>query len=143
MLLHFLTTISEKSKSYGTNNTYRSALSLISSHDLGSDPTIKRFCKRASILKPLKAKYIEIWDPSPVLEFLKKQQPNEDLTLKKLSEKLCTLLALTTAQRIQTLTKIKLSNIKISEDSIKIYIPDRIKTSRIGAEQPLLQFRFF
>lgn len=142
-VLKFLTTVSNKVNSHGTVNTYRSAVSLISIQDLGNNPIIKRFCRGSSILKPQKAKYNDIWDPEPVLEFLSKQSPNADLSLKLLSEKLTTLLALTTAQRIQTLTKIKLKNIKISDESIKIYIPDRLKTSRIGAEQPLLHFRFF
>lgn len=53
------------------------------------------------------------------------------------------LLALATAQRVQTLTKIKISNIKKVETEIRIKITDQIKTSGPGKSQPLLLLPFF
>lgn len=60
-----------------------------------------------------------------------------------LSLKLVTLLALSTGQRVQTISLILLENIKINDEGIEIKITDRIKTSRRGACQPLLTLPFF
>lgn len=141
-VLRFLTAQLNEVNSYGTLNSYRSALSLVVSYDLGKDPTIKRFCKGASVIKPQKPKYNDIWDPDPVLTHLSSYESNSKLCLEKLTKKLVTLLALATAQRLQTLSKIKVENIKVSESDIKIYIIDRIKTSAVGRNQPLLYLPF-
>ncbi|XP_018404624.1 PREDICTED: uncharacterized protein LOC108781208 [Cyphomyrmex costatus] len=67
---------------------------------------------------------------------------SEELSLELVSRKLVTLLALTTAQRLQTLAAIRLSNI-VFADSLVIKIPARLKTSKIGRPQPLLVFKPF
>jgi len=80
--------------------------------------------------------YDYIWDPSPVIAYLASLYPHKDLSLKLISRKLVTLLALTT-QRMQTLqTAIQLPNISIS-DSLIIKIPARLKISGIGKCEPL------
>ena len=53
------------------------------------------------------------------------------------------LLALSTSQRIQTLSKIFLENIIISIDVIQIKIPGRIKTSKVNYPQPCLIIPYF
>lgn len=140
--IEFLTSASKSIKTYGTLNTYRSAVSLVLNHDLGSNPIVKRFCKGFSVEKPSRAKYDDIWDPDVVLRYLSNLGPNSELSLEHLSKKLVTLLALSTAQRLQTLSKINLENIKVCSDAIKIYIPDRLKTTKVGKNQPLLHFPF-
>ncbi|CAH0723415.1 unnamed protein product, partial [Brenthis ino] len=60
-----------------------------------------------------------------------------------LNKKLVTLLALCTAQRVQTLSLIKLNNINFYADGIKIIITDHIKTSAINRQQPLLWLPYF
>ncbi|XP_051168956.1 uncharacterized protein LOC127286542 [Leptopilina boulardi] len=141
-VLNFLTSLSESIKTYGTLNSYRSAVSLVLKYDLGSNPLVKRYCKGFSIAKPSRAKYKDIWDPDIVLRYLEELGPNEKLNLETITKKLLTLLALSTAQRLQTLVKIDIHNIKIHNNEIKIYIPDRIKTSKIGKEQPMLRFPY-
>lgn len=141
-VLGFLSKMSESVNTYGTLNTYRSAISLISNHELGDNPAIKRFFKGFSVMKPPSAKYQDTWDPDIVLRYLVELGPNTELKLKDLSMKLVTLIALATAQRLQTICKIKLENIKTYEKEIKIYIPDRIKTSKLGKTQPVLLFPF-
>ena len=59
-----------------------------------------------------------------------------------ISIKLVTLLALTTAQRMQTLAAIQLSNIFFL-DFLVIKISARLKTSGVGRSQPLLSFKPF
>jgi hypothetical protein len=47
--------------------------------------------------RPMKLKYDTIWDISPVLSFLEKLHPLNQLKLKEAAEKIATLLAITTA----------------------------------------------
>lgn len=88
-------------------------------------------------------KYKSTWDPAPVLSYLKNKFPNEQLSLQDLTQKTVTLLALITAQRVQTLTKIDLKNIKKFEQHIEIKISDIIKTSGPNRFQPCLVIPFF
>lgn len=88
-------------------------------------------------------RYSATWDTSVVLNFLIQWYPNEGLTLEKLSKKLITLLALSTAHRMQTFSKIKISNITFTDNQVLIKIDDLIKTSRIGSLQPILVLPFF
>lgn len=142
-ILLFLKDLFDKVKSYGTLNSYRSALSLIMNNELGNDPRIRRFFKGVASLKPQKPRYSYTWDPATVLDWLSKVYPNEEISLEKLSKKLVILLALITAQRVQTLALIKLENIKVSNNEITITIPDRIKTTGRNRDQPLLNIPFF
>lgn len=127
---------------YTTLNTYRSAISLLSSDEIGSHPLVKRFFRGVAALKPQRPRYDFIWDPPPVIAHLVSLYPHENLSLELISRKLVTLLALTTAQRMQTLAAIQISNVVIS-DSLVTKIPARLKTSRIGKSQPLLVFKPF
>ena len=78
----------------------------------------------------------------PVLTFLKTWYPNDKLHVEQLSQKLVMLLALATAQRVQTLSKICINNIIISTREIQIKIPDRTKTTALNRYQPCLNIPF-
>ncbi|XP_067205411.1 uncharacterized protein [Linepithema humile] len=130
--LDFLSSLLSNVGSYATLNSYRSAVSLISSNEVGSHPLVSRFFKGVSVLKPQRHRYDVMWDPRPVIERLSSLFPHDKLSLELLSRKLVTLLALTTAQRMQTLASIQLSNIILS-DSLVIKISARLKTSRRNA----------
>lgn len=65
------------------------------------------------------------------------------MSLKELSLKLLTLLAILTAHRLQTYSLILLENIEISKDKVIIKIPDRIKSSGFNKYQPILRFPFY
>lgn len=142
-VIHFLTQQYESGAQYGTLNSCRSALSLISDLDLGNDHRIKRFLKGIYRLRPPLPKYNTTWDVSLVLNYLTSWYPNKNLNLEKLSKKLATLLALITAHRVQTISKININNIEVLSNEIQIKIPDLIKTSRDGATQPTLILPFF
>lgn len=140
--LDFLASLLDEVNSFSTLNSYRSAISLITLDELGSHPLIKRFFRGVAALKPQRPRYEFIWDPSPVIAHLAALYPYDNLSLEVISKKLVTLLALTTAQRMQTLAAIQVSNITVA-DSIIIKIPARLKTSGIGKSQPLLIFKPF
>ena len=141
--MKFLTLIYESSNTYGTINNYRSAISLICPNEIGQDPNLKRFCKGASNLKPQAPKYAVTWDPHTVLDFIKNLPSENKISLDELNKKLATLLVLATGQRVQTISKIRLQNIKIKDDHAIIFIPDKIKTSKVNSIQPTLEFNRF
>lgn len=138
-ILRFLSEWFETGASYGTLNTARSALSLINGAKSGSDDRLKRFFKGVFRLKPPTAKYNITWDPALVLNHL--GCPNESLDLLTLTKKLVTILALTTAHRVQTLSLIKINNIKFITDGVHIKIPDIVKTSKKNSFQPILYLK--
>lgn len=142
-VINFLTDQYNSGAQYGTINSCRSALALILGSEISTDDRVKRFIKGIFRLRPPLPRYNLTWDVSVVLNFLGNLYPNEDISLQMLSKKLLTLLALVTAHRLQTLSKIKINNIQVSENEIVIKIPDLIKTSRAGSTQPLLVVPFF
>lgn len=142
-VMYFLTENYNSGSQYGTLNSCRSALSLILGRQIGNDDRIKRLFKGFFRLRPPLPKYNVTWDTSLVLDHLSSWFPNEELSLENLSKKLATLLALVTAHRVQTLSKINIQNIEIKTNEISIKIPDLIKTSRPGSLQPILVLPFF
>lgn len=142
-ILNFLSKKFNDGSAYGTLNSIRSALSLLLDCDLGTNRDIKRFFTGIYKMRPNKPKYNETWNPAMVLNHVSKLYPNTSLTLEKLSKKLIILLALVTAHRLQTMSLIRLCNINITDESIKIKIPDTIKTSGKNRLQPLLVIPYY
>lgn len=142
-VIYFLNTLYEEGYQYGTLNSCRSALALLMGRNLGEDDRIKRFFKGAFRLRPPLPKYSMTWDTSIVLNHLSSLYPNESLDLNKMSKKLITLIALLTAHRVQTLSKININNIESHPSKITIKIPDFLKTTRKGCEQPILVLPYF
>lgn len=143
IVISFLTKMFNDGCQYGTLNTYRSALSLILGSTLTKDDRLIRFLKGVFRLRPPCPKYDFTWDTDVVLEHLSTWYPNEELCLDQLTRKLITLLALVTAHRVQTLSKISVDNIISNSKQIVVKIPDILKTSRPGAKQPLLLLPYF
>lgn len=104
---------------------------------------IKRFLQGSFRENPSFPKYNNIWDPSLVLSHIEKWFPLEKLNLDQLTQKLVTLLALTTAQRVQTWTKIALNDITILDDRVEIIIKEILKTSGPKKAQPIIVLPFF
>ncbi|CAG9092801.1 unnamed protein product [Plutella xylostella] len=142
-VLSFLTEQFNKGASYGTLNSHRSALSLLLGNEIGSQDQVKRLLKGAYKLRPTAPKYTSTWDPQVVLDYISNWFPNTDLSLQQITKKLTILLAICTRHRVQTLSLIKLRNIKIDHNGVKILISDIIKTSAPGRNQPLLILPYF
>lgn len=135
-VIEFLTEIYNRGAQYGTLNSYRSALTLILGSRISSDDIVSRLFKGFYRLRPPTPKYNTTWDTSIVLDYLANFYPNSEIDLEILTKKLVTLLALVTAQRVQTLQHILINNITIKTNNVSIKIPDILKTSRLGAKQP-------
>ncbi|KAI5633931.1 phage integrase family domain-containing protein [Phthorimaea operculella] len=89
---------------------------------------IRRLLKGAYKLKPNRPKYTSTWDPQVVFNYISKWYPNLELNLEKITKKLVILLALSTAHRVQTLSLLKLENVSITQNGVKIAVTDIIKT---------------
>lgn len=142
MTIDFLTKLFNDGGQYGSINTHRCALSLIIG-TISDDDRITRFCKGVYRLRPPLPRYNATWDVSVVLNHLETLYHNETLSFEQLSKKCVTLLALVTAHRIQTLSKIKTDQIVVLNNQIIIKITDLIKTSKVGSKQPTLHLPFF
>ncbi|KAJ8910185.1 hypothetical protein NQ315_004525 [Exocentrus adspersus] len=114
-LMEFLQTEFENGASYATVNTHRSALALLFSLSEEDKLLIQRFLKGVYKTKPVFPKYKYTWDPTVVLTYLENQH-TKSLSLADLTLKAASLLALTSAHRIQTLTKININDIKVYEN---------------------------
>ncbi|KAL4707035.1 hypothetical protein ACJJTC_014314 [Scirpophaga incertulas] len=116
-LILFLTELFNNGAQFGTLNSCRSALSLISGKQIGDDDRVKRFFRGVFRLRPSLPKYSITWDTSIVLNFLSNWYPNFEINFENLTKKLITLLALITAHRMQTLSKVNISNIEQHPDN--------------------------
>lgn len=142
-ILEFMVSQYHSGANYSTLNTCRAALALILGKCVSQDDRIIRFMKGVFRTKPSLPKYDHTWDPNTVLDHLSKFYPNESLSLDYLSKKLVALLALSTGQRVQTLSLMRLSGIKVSNTKIEIVISDLIKTSAPNRPTPKIILPFF
>ncbi|CAL8089054.1 unnamed protein product [Orchesella dallaii] len=136
-VVEFLFMLYEEGKGYSCINTARSALSILlgrfDDYAVGNHPLVTRFMKGIGRLRPPSCKYSLVWDPSNVLLVIASWGCNESLNLKNLSKKLAALLALCSAQRVQTLSAIRRNDIHfVSKDMVQIFIKSRLKTTKPG-----------
>ena len=104
---------------YSAVNTARSALSTFITIDgvkAGAHPLISRFMTGVFNQNPALPRYVETWDPQIVVSYLESFPDFGDITLKQLALKLAMLLALTTAQRIQTLKALSIADMEVLPD---------------------------
>lgn len=143
LILKFLTVEIKEGASYSTLNSIRSALALILGRQLSDDDRVSRFFKGVFKKNPTFPKYQATWNPNLVLDYIANWYPNEDLPIEKLTKKLVALLALSTAQRVQTLSLIRLCNVRALDSKYEIMITDLTKTSAPGRNMPRLTIPFF
>jgi integrase len=145
--LDFLVEMYELGIGYSAMNTARCALSSfimpVNNVSFGAQPLVIRFMKGIFHRRPTRPRYEHIWDVSVVLNYLKTLSPVRDLSLKDLSLKLITLIALTTGQRGQSLHLINLCDIKKSKSTFTIVISDLVKQSRPGVSAPALRLNAY
>jgi len=139
LILEYLTQLYTKDLSYSTINTNRSALSLIigpiDGFSIGSHPLVVRLVKGVGRNRPPLPRYNSTWNVDSVLELFVKWPDNKDLTLKFLTLKLVGLIALVSAQRVQTLHAIRTGQIRYSAESAEIFITQNLKTSKPGCKR--------
>ncbi len=140
-ILCFLTELYEKGLGYSSVNTAKSALSNILGNidnvSVGQHPLVIKFMKGVSKLRPPMPRYSVTWDANRILELFTSWEDNEILSMKHLSIKLISLLALTTAQRVQSLAAISIKNITwVNPTQIKL--SGNLKCTSISRPNPIL-----
>ena len=141
-VVDFLTELFEAGLSYSGLNSARSALSMILSLEeglsCGEHPLIKRFMRGAFHLRPSTPRYSYTWEVDRVLNHLESLRPLKDLTLRQLTLKLVTLIAIITGQRCQSIHMMDLTCMQKTENKYRFIIEGLIKTTRPGKDQPVL-----
>jgi len=122
--------------SYVSINSARSALSTllgtVEGYPIGQHPLITRLVKGVGRLRPPSCKYNYVWDVSRVLSLIKSWGNNSTICMKLLTYKTVGLLALCTAQRVQTLSQLSICNVHFTKSEVVIKIPSRLKTTKPG-----------
>ena len=94
-------------------------LSIVVAHVLLE--TILLFCRFMSVVyisRPTQSRYTIVWDVKVVLDYFRQWKDNKELSLKELSFKTTTLVALVSAQRVQSLHKLDLDCMTQENDRI-------------------------
>ena len=143
MVLQYLTRLYESGLGYNAINTARSALSAVvqtsENVSVGAHPKVVRFMKGVFELRTPQPRYQQTWDVEKLLSYFRDQEENSSMALKELTRKLCALLMITTAQRVQTIHLIRLDCIHFHEKGCTIVLKDKLKHTRPGHFQSPLQ----
>ena len=140
-VLKFLTLLYESGLGYSSINTARSALSSLdcgSTCPVGNHPLICRFMRGVYISRPTQSRYTVVWDVKVVLDYFRQWKDNKELSLKELSFKTTTLVALVSAQRVQSLHKLDLDCMTQENDRITFKF-DLLKQSRPSVKSPIME----
>ena len=82
--------------------------------------------------RPPEPKYNQVWNIDIVLEYLKAYKHVKDLSLKDLTLKLVSLIALSTAARVDTLCKLSIKELIEDKDFILLTVDAPLKHNRVG-----------
>ena len=121
----------------------RSALSAILQPEqgiyFGKHPDVKRVMKGSFRNRPSLPKHTVTFNPDVILDYINSLPENLHLLLDTLTFKLCTLFAILTGQRSQSLAHVNINYIHKSADQYTIYFPTILKNSRPGHHQKPLE----
>jgi hypothetical protein len=109
-----------------------SLLGSIDGYQIGQHPLVARLLKGVSHLRPPSCKYNYTWDASLILSLFASWGKNSELDIKRLTHKTVALLALRSAQRVQTLMCITTNIVHFLPTEVVIRICNRLKTSKPG-----------
>nr|XP_058956687.1 uncharacterized protein LOC131783926 [Pocillopora verrucosa] len=143
--IDFLVTQYKRGLTYSSLNTARCALSTVillpNGNTFGNHPLVTRLMKGVFESRPTLPRYNSIWNLSTVLDFIKTLGPNEELSLKNVTLKCVTLVALLSGQRCQTIHALRISGMKETNGQIRFDISTLMKTSKAGERQEPLTFK--
>ena len=100
--------------------------------NLGHQEKVTILFKSFYKIRPSFGKYIVTWDVGKVLRFLATWHPPTAISLKKLTLKTVTLIALTASDRAQTIHAMRVDRVAITNQGLDFVIFDQLKTSRSG-----------
>lgn len=141
----FLRLLLEDGASYSTVNIARCALSAVmetgTRGSIGSDPIVSLVVKGCGNINPPQPKYDTTWDVSQIFRLFQRWGRNSRLPLIKLSQKLTVLLLLCTAQRGQTIWRMHLSGMRLTDFGVKFHMKHQLKHNKPG--EPLSTIKVF
>ena len=139
-ILSFLASQFHKGHQYRSLNIYRSAISFIhpriDGFEIGKHPMVTRLMKGVFNKRPPLPKYTTTWSVGNVLRYLRSLGCSSDLSLKDLSYKLATLLALVTAGRSSDLVLLSVNHFTSTREGIKFVLNGLSKQSRPNHTRP-------
>ena len=94
---------------------------------------------------PSLPRYCVTWDPARVLSYMDSLPRNSELLLENLTKKLCTLLAILSGSRCQTIVSLDLDHCHLNENQTQLsfYISKVLKNTKPGHHQAPLEFLGF
>jgi len=132
---------------YSTIAGYRSAISAyhigIDGSKVGDNPQVSSLLTGIYNRRPPKPRYTFIWDVNVVVDYIKALPDDNDLTLKMLSWKLTTLLALTAASRASEISYLDLQFLQRHSSGYTFHIAKNTKICKPGKPRPVLTFQRF
>ena len=128
----FLLSLFNENLSYSTLNSVRSALSFFLSDrlPLGDDESISRLFRFFFRQRPSLPRYLVSWDVNVLLQLLISWHPSSVLSLKKLTLKTVSLVAVTSSDRAQTLEALDIEHCSFSSEAVHFPIYTLLKTTR-------------
>lgn len=145
-LVAYLLYLKNIKKSYSVISSHKSTifetLKIVNPSFPTTSNLIYRFMKGLKVEIPPKPRYSSTWDVGQVLDLISKWTQIETLSLKLLTYKLVSLLALSTAARSQTLKALRVDQVIINEDKIIFNCGDKLKNSKPGKDF-LLELKTF
>ena len=116
-IIAFLTQTFDSQKSTSWTSTFRSAISTVlevsQGTDIGKHVLISRLLKGMNNMEPKRPRYTNTWDVRQLLTFL---EQNNEPTLKTITYKIVTLIALTTASRCSEIAALTTEYMNLSSD---------------------------
>ena len=107
----------------------------------GKYSLVSRFLRGFFNIRPALPQYVSTWNISKVVQYLKIQKALLSCDLKAVLHRLAILLILTTRQRDQTIKFLNLECLKVFDDRVILFIPDKLKTTRPGHHLPPLELK--
>ena len=139
-VLSFLASQFHKGHQYRSLNIYRSAISSahprIDGFEIGKHPLVTRLMKGVFNKRPPLPKYSTTWSVGTVLTYSGSLGNNSDMSLKDLSHKLATLLALVTAGRSSDLVLLSVNHFTSTLEGLKFTLSGLSKQSRPNHMRP-------
>lgn len=132
----FLVDLIDVGSKYNTVNIARCSLSAVlprvAEQTIGKDEMIGRIVKAANNLNPSEPRYTKFWDVGLVFQMFRSWGENKTLSRLQLTQKTTVLLLLLTAQRGQTIWRLNVSGLEITEEKMFFKLKHLLKHNRPG-----------
>ena len=145
-VLSYLTALHARGLAHATINLHRSMLSdmlpRIEGFPVGQHPTVVRLLRGCYNTNPPRPRYASTWDPKSVFDFAEQEGFNEFLSLRSLSLKTATLLALACFLRVSELASIDYASLELRRDAVSFNLSRPRKAQRSGSLRAFVVKRY-